>query len=230
MSWKDLTAKLLESAGARVEEEQRGLVVTIADAKLLILLRRLHMSLDRKIEVAGIFEVEKGCNELENALRRMLSWSFEVELKGIVRKSFVWKPWRELGKLENVVGPLNQDPSLASSLKEHAILLESLNEASPNLIEVFPEFLPTSFMETFLVVSGAPLSAYIASLIREHVQRPDRLAWCYRAQFLYGSPRMPQKIVKNCQLAAVFKQALNETTTKLLRCSASSPGRAESST
>jgi len=230
VSWKDVAARMLESSGARVEEDQRGLRVTISDASLLVLLRRLQMSLDRKIEVIGIFEVEADCRPLGDALRRMLSWSFEVELKGLVRKSFVWKPWRELRMLEPVVGSLDYDPSLASNLKGHASLIESLHAASPNLIEVFPELLPTSFMETFLVASGAPMSAYITTLIKEHVQEPGRLAWCYRAQFLYGSPKMPQKIVKNCQLAALFKRVLSEATTKLLQCSASSPARVGSST
>lgn len=230
MSWKDVTERMLEAAGARVEEDQRGLVVTIGDATLLVLLRRLHMSLDRKVEVLGIFEVQASAGELGSALRRMLSWSFEVELKGLLRKSFVWRPWRELRKLEPVLGPLSHDPSLALSLRERSDIIEPLLEASPNLIEVFPEFMPTSFMEAFLVAPGAPLSSYIASLIKEHMQGPGRLAWCYRAQFLYGSPKMPQKIVRNCQLAALVKKALSEATMKLLQCSASSPAQAESST
>lgn len=225
VSWKDATKKALEAVGARVEEEPRGLAVTLAgtDAKLLVLVRRLHMSLDRKVEVLGIFELAREHRRASEVLRGMLSSSFEVELKGFVRKAFIWREWRELKRFDPVLDPIARDPSVATSVRESPGLSELLKEASPNLIEVFPEVLPPSFMEAFLVAPGVPLSAYTTSLIREYVEAPGRLAWCYRAQFLYGSPRMPQKIVRNCQLAGVFKRALEEATKRLLQYNVSSP-------
>ncbi|MEM4019564.1 MAG: hypothetical protein QXG57_05005, partial [Thermofilaceae archaeon] len=72
---------------------------------------------------------------------------------------------------------LDYDLSLASNLKGHASLIESLHAASPNLIEVFPELLPTSFMETypgvwmpfpyrFVAANGVGLSIIIWMLYR----------------------------------------------------------------
>jgi len=60
MSWKDAARKALERAGALVEEDQRGLRVSPREGggfSALVLLRRLHMSLDRKVEVLGAVEL-----------------------------------------------------------------------------------------------------------------------------------------------------------------------------
>jgi len=232
VSWAEAAARALRAAGASVEEGPRGLAVSFADsgARLLVVVRRLHMSLDRKVEVLGVFEVERGHPLAAAVLRRMVASSFEVEARGFLRPSFAWRGWRELRRLEPVVGPVAFDASVAESVRGYPGLAEALRSASPDLVEVFPEIMPPSYTEAFLTAPGAPLTPYIASLIQEYLREPERLAWCYRAQFLYGSPRMPQKIVRNCQLAVIFERALREATQRLLQCTASSPRTGGSST
>ena len=231
MSWKDAAKKLLQESGMEVEEDQRGLVVTSPGGPaLFVIVRRLHMSFDRKVEVLGIFEAAQPPAEAKSALFAMLSSSFEVELKGMFRRSYVWRGWSELNRLEPVVGPLSRSRGLIDRLRSDARIIEGLRTASPNLVEVFPEILPPSFMETYLLNPGGPLSSYVVELIREYIENPQRLAWCYRAQLLYGMPDMPRKIVKNCSLASSFSRVLKEATPWLLQCTSSYPRGEESST
>lgn len=198
--------------GAVVEEDQRGLRVSPrgrSDFGVLLLVRRLHMSLDRKVEIIGTVELTN-LEPSPDALRRMLASSFEVEMKGVLRRAPVWKSWRELKKLESLVGPLNPDNGLINSLRSDAELEGSLRDASPDLLEVFPEILPPSYMESFLLAPGVPLTSLVRDLVKSYLEQPERLAWCFRAQILYGYPRMPQKIAKNFLLALQLERALRE--------------------
>lgn len=231
MSWKDAAKKLLQESGMEVGEDQRGLVVTPPEGpSLLVVVRRLHMSLDRKVEVMGVFEAAQPPAEAKSALLAMLSSSFEVELKGIFSRKYVWRGWSELGRLEPLVGPLPRSSGLIERLRKDARLIEGLRRAAPNLVEVFPEILPPSFMEAYLLNPGGQLSTYVAELIREYVEKPQRLAWCYRAQLLYGMPDMPRRVVKNCSLASSFGRVLKEVTPWLLQYTSSYPRGVESST
>jgi hypothetical protein len=209
MSWKDAARKALEKAGAVVEEDQRGLRVSPREGggfSALVLLRRLHMSLDRKVEVLGV--VELPAEPSPDALRRMLASSFEVEARGLLRRRPVWRSWRELKRLETLVGPVSPEEGLMRSLMGDAELARSLSDASPELLEVFPEIMPPSYMEAFLLAPGAPLTPLVRELVRGYVEKPERLAWWFRIQLLYGYPRMPQKVAKSYLLALQLERAL----------------------
>lgn len=97
MSWQDAAKKALLNTGARVEEGQRGLLIRSEeekDATFTLLVRRLQMSLDRKVELVGTIEVTPyGSADIS---REMLASSFEVTMKGFIRKSFTWKYWDRL--------------------------------------------------------------------------------------------------------------------------------------
>ncbi len=212
MSWKDAVRKVLEDIGAIVEEDQRGLRVSprgSSDFSVLLLVRRLHMSLDRKVEVIGTVELPN-LEPSPEELRKMLASSFEVEMKGMLRRAPVWRSWRELKKLETLVGSLNPDTGLINLLKSDMVLEKSLRDASPDLLEVFPEIMPPSYMESFLLAPGVPLTPLVRDLVKSYLEKPERLAWCFRVQLLYGYPRMPQKIAKNFLLALQLEQALKE--------------------
>jgi hypothetical protein len=212
MSWKDAVRKVLEDMGATVEEDQRGLRVSPKGSSgfsVLLLVRRLHMSLDRKVEVIGTVELPN-LEPSPEALRKMLASSFEVEMKGMLRRAPAWRSWRELKKLEALLGSLNPDTELIDLLKSDVELEKSLREASPDLLEVFPEIMPPSYMESFLLAPGVPLTPLVRDLVKSYLEQPERLAWCFRAQLLYGYPRMPQKIAKNFLLALQLERALRE--------------------
>ena len=164
------------------------------------------MSLDRKVEVLGV--VELPAEPSPDALRRMLASSFEVEARGLLRRRPVWRSWRELKRLEALVGPVSPEDGLMRSLMGDAELARSLSDASPELLEVFPEIMPPSYMEAFLLAPGAPLTPLVRELVKGYVEKPERLAWWFRIQLLYGYPRMPQKVAKSYLLALQLERAL----------------------
>jgi len=212
MSWKDVARKALEGVGALVEEDQRGLRVSPrgrSGLSALVVVRRLHMSLDRKVEILGAVELP-GAEPSPKVLKRMLASSFEVEAKGLLKRKSVWRSWRELKRLEVLVGPVSPDEGLMRSLMADAELTRSLDATSPELLEVFPEIMPPSYMEAFLLAPGAPLTPLVRGLVRGYMERPERLAWWFRIQLLYGYPRMPQKITKSYLLALQLERALRE--------------------
>lgn len=232
MSWKDAVRKVFENSGITVEEDQRGLVVSPEkdNLRVLVLVRRLHMSFDRKVEVISVSEMLPAFPGAGEALKRMMLSSFEVEAKGLLRRTHVWRNWRELRRLESFLGPERPDSRLMETLKSDRNLVEKLKDASPNFLEVFPEFMSPSYMEAFLVSPGAPFNEFVRELISRYLVEPERLAWCFRAQFLYGSPQMPRKILKNYLLAIQLSEALKEFTPKLFQYTSSSPPMSESST
>lgn len=195
-----------------MEEDQRGLRVSPRGGgsfSALILVRRLHMSLDRKVEILGAVELP-GAEPSPAALKRMLASSFEVEARGLLRRRPMWRSWRELKRLEALVGPVSPDEGLMRSLMADAELAKSLSEASPELLEVFPEIMPPSFMEAFLLAPSAPLTPLVRGLVEGYLRGPERLAWWFRVQFLYGYPTMPQKIAKNYLLLVQLGRALRQ--------------------
>ncbi|MDW8003250.1 MAG: hypothetical protein RMI04_00330 [Thermofilaceae archaeon] len=232
MSWKDAVRKVFENSGITVEEDQRGLVVLpeTGNLRVLVLVRRLHMSFDRKVEVIAISEVSFSPPGVGETLKKMMLSSFEVEARGLLRRTYVWRSWRELHRLESLLGPVRPDLRLLETLKSDRNLVEKLKEASPNFLEVFPEFMSPSYMEAFLVSPGAPFNEFVKELISRYLVEPERLAWCFKAQFLYGSPQMPRKILKNYLLSVQLSEALKESTLKLFQYTSSSPPMAGSST
>ncbi len=231
MSWQDAVKRALVNAGARVEEGQRGLVIRSEEEKgaaFTLLVRRLHMSLDRKVELVGTVEVSPRGNA--EVLREMLASSFEVEMKGLIRKSFTWKHWDALRLLEKIYGPITFNSELLEAVKSDNDVLLMLREASPNLFEVFPEIMPPNFMELYLVEPGPFEGSLVRELIGKYLKEPERLAWCIRLQFLYGSPRMPVKIQRNYQLALRLGRSLKKFTGQLYLCTSSSQLEEASST
>lgn len=231
MSWQDAVRKVLANAGARVEEGQRGLIIRSEGeegAVFTLLVRRLHMSLDRKVELVGTVEVSPRGNA--EVLREMLASSFEVETRGLIRKSFAWKHWDALRSLERIYAPITFNSKLLEAVKSDNDVLLALREASPNLLEVFPEIMPPNFMELYLAEPGPFEGSLVRELISKYLKEPERLAWCIRLQFLYGSPRMPVKIGRNYQLALQLGRSLKKFTEQLYLRTSSSHREEASST
>ncbi|MEM1508509.1 MAG: hypothetical protein QXY49_00205 [Thermofilaceae archaeon] len=231
MSWQDAAKKALLNAGARVEDGQKGLLIRSEEergATFTLLVRRLQMSLDRKVELVGTIEVSPYGNA--DVLREMLASSFEVTMKGFIRKSFAWKHWDGLHSLERVFAPIVFNKKLLDMVKSDNSVVTMLREASPDLLEVFPEIMSSSFMEAYLVTPAPFEGSLIKELISKYLKEPERLAWCIRLQFLYGSPRMPVKIQKNYQLALQLGKSLKKFTEQLCLYISSSHQRGANST
>lgn len=115
-------------------------------------------------------------------------------------------------------------------IKSDNDVLAMLHEASPDLLEVFPEIMPSSFMEAYLVAPSPFEGSLVKELITKYLKEPERLAWCIRLQFLYGSPRMPVKIRKNYQLSLQLGKILKKFTEQLYLYTSLSPQREANST
>ncbi|RLF00750.1 MAG: hypothetical protein DRJ57_00445 [Thermoprotei archaeon] len=218
MSWRDVVRRSLGELGVSVEESRRCLIARSPDDPHLtvaILQRRLHMSLDRKVEMIGVIEVARDVEGAREVLRRMLEESFEAELKGIFRKTLKMRSWRELKYLEGLCGPLRPSSQLLEAIRADEELMREVMRAAPDMIEVFPELISPEYMEVYMTASHAAMGPLMRRMIARYMEEPERLAWYVRLHFMYGLPRMGTKVKRNYRLLTRFGERLRNFTRQL---------------
>jgi len=127
MSWVQWVKKALEHHEVSFQDTRmRNLIVKPLkhpQTTLIILVRRMQLSLDRKLEMVGVLDILEerlGNQDRSHLLRRMLMESVELELKGVLRKSVKARAWSELSSLTGMI-PTAGGGSLLSVLREKEV-------------------------------------------------------------------------------------------------------------
>ncbi|MEM2089230.1 MAG: hypothetical protein QXF52_11300, partial [Thermoproteota archaeon] len=155
---------------------------------VIMLVRRMEFSLDKKFEMVGILDVPE--DRLENRdrsqlLRSMLAESVELELKGVLRKNITVGRWSELSSLSEITA-IPEGENLLSVLKEDKELESTIVKGGVELIEVFPRLMPSELLERYLLASGRGL--IVNNLVKSYIESPQSVSWIARAHLLYGLP------------------------------------------
>ncbi|MGB9718634.1 MAG: hypothetical protein ACP5PQ_00995 [Thermoproteota archaeon] len=188
MSWVQSVEKALEKYEVSFEETGRGnLVVKPIEnpqIRLIILVRRMQFSFERKFEMTGVLEIpEKRLekHDKRQLLRRMLSESVELELKGVLRRSVKASRWSGLSSLTGINMP--EEEGIMRIVRSRDVE-ELVRKGGGDLIEIFPSIIPVELFETYLMTSDRGLMT--SSLVKKYVEVPQSIAWIVRMHMLYG--------------------------------------------
>ncbi len=188
MSWVQSVKKALEQFEISFEETGRGNLVAKPlenpQIRLIILVRRMQFSLDRKFEMVGVLEIPE--DRLKNRdksqlLKRMLSESVELELKGVLRRSLKASRWSGLSSLSGVT--MLEEEGLMQVVRSREVE-ELVKQGGGDLIEIFPSLIPVELFETYLMTSDR--GPIIGSMVKKHMEAPQSISWIVRMHMLYG--------------------------------------------
>lgn len=184
--------KALEKFEVSLEETRRGnlLVKPIGQPNftMMIMVRRMQFSLDMKFEMIGILDIpetkirDTDCSQL---LKRMLSESVELDVRGILVKRVEIRRWNELSVLENMI-PLPKGGKLFAMLKNDKDVKKDVKNSRIELLEIFPRLIPVELLEYYMLASGRSLA--IGKLVKEYLESPQSVSWILRAHLIYGMP------------------------------------------
>lgn len=207
-------------SSARTPKGGRRLVPLDGHPTMLIFTtRRIRMSVDRKVEMLGIQEVvPAGLMSVEHVelYDKLLTMGVELHWGGLIRRTPRFVHLEALRKLRGVLGIKELSTELIEALEGSAELLEYVKRASPDLLEIHVEMLPSRFCEAPLELSGN-LGSLLKRLVSEYRLKPRRIAWYVRSQFLYGGPTMKRKIKRNFELLNRLSYFLEGFTLKRMR-------------
>ncbi|MBO3798721.1 MAG: hypothetical protein QW506_01935 [Thermoproteota archaeon] len=187
MSWVQSVKKALEQYEVSFEETGRGNLVAKPlenpQIRLIILVRRMQFSFDRKFEIVGVLEIPE--DRLKNQdkpqlLRRMLSESLELELKGFLSRSLKVSRWSGLASIPGV--PMSEE-GLMQLIRSREVE-ELVKQGGGDLIEIFPSLIPVELFETYLMTSDR--GPMISSMVKKYMESPQSISWIVRMHMLYG--------------------------------------------
>lgn len=188
MSWVQSVKKALEQYEVSFEETGRGNLVAKPlenpQTRLIILVRRMQLSFDRKFEMVGVLEIPE--DRLKNQdkpqlLRRMLSESVELELKGFLSRSLKARRWSGLASLPGIT--MLEEEGLMQVIRSRDVE-ELVKQGGGDLIEIFPSLVPVELFETYLMTSDR--GPIISSLVKKYMESPQSISWIVRMHMLYG--------------------------------------------
>ncbi|MBO3841738.1 MAG: hypothetical protein FGF48_04915 [Candidatus Brockarchaeota archaeon] len=188
MSWVQSVKNALEQFEISFEETGRGNLVAKPlenpQIRLIILVRRMQFSFDRKFEMVGVLEIPE--DRLKNRdksqlLKRMLSESVELELKGVLRRSLKASRWSGLSSLPGVT--MLEGEGLLQVVRSREVE-ELVKQGGGELIEIFPSLIPVELFETYLMASDR--GPVISTLVKKHMESPQSISWIVRMHMLYG--------------------------------------------
>ncbi|MBO3839991.1 MAG: hypothetical protein QXN75_01725 [Thermoproteota archaeon] len=192
MSWTRAVKKTLEKFEASVEETQRGnlLVKPVKQPNFtsMIIVRRMQFSLDMKFEIIGVLDIPEDRvrdRERSQLLKKMLSESVELEVKGVLVKRVEVRRWSELSALKSKI-PLPEGGGLFSMLKNDKNVEKDIKKSRLELLEIFPRLIPAELLEYYMLASGRGL--VIGRLVKEYLESPQSVSWILRAHLMYGMP------------------------------------------
>ncbi|MGQ9478672.1 MAG: hypothetical protein ACUVQ0_01455 [Thermoproteota archaeon] len=161
--------------------------VKYPNLSLIIMVRRMQFSLDRKFEMVGVLEILKDrlkAYDHSQLLNRMIAEAVEIELKGVLKKKVEIRRWSELANLAQII-EIPEGGSLMHVLEEDEVR-NQVEKGGAELIEVFPKLIQTEFLEYYFMSPGK--NPMLNRLIKEYVKSPQALSWIVRMHMLYGMP------------------------------------------
>jgi hypothetical protein len=192
MSWIQPVEKALEPFEVSFNDTGRGSLI-VKPLKhpyitVIMLVRRMQFSLDRKFEMVGTLDIPE--EKLENRnrselLRSMLAESVELELKGFLKKDVKVDKWGELSSLTEITF-IPEGGALLSVLREDEEVKRIVAKSRVELMEVFPRLMPPELLEHYLLASGRGL--IVNKLVKNYIESPQSVSWIVRAHLLYGLP------------------------------------------
>lgn len=188
MSWLQNVKKELEPLEVSFEDTRRGNLVVKSlkhpQMTLIILVRRIQFSLDRKFEMVGVLQIPESRLEKQDRsqlLRRMLAESVELELKGALRRSLKVSRWSGLSSLAGITVP--EETSLLSMLRSKEVE-EVVKRGGIELVEIFPSLIPSELLEPYLMISDG--DRMVGNIVKKHIESPQSISWIVRTHMLYG--------------------------------------------
>ena len=203
MSWVTAVKNALDKFGITVENTARGNIIVrpndVKSLEILILTRRLQYSLDRKLEIIGIWDLpseNRNLKELQSQFFNMLANSVEIEFKGFFKRKVKVKEWSELLHISKTLKNISSNKKLKDFIEMNENIKKEIINSGAELIEIFPRMISSKYLELYFILMG---KIFTLELVKDYINNLKNNAWIIRLHLLYGTPRMSKKI-KNSYL------------------------------